>query len=171
MDDIRAFNFRQKADIDIYANALTMAGLEREFFYVFESEKYPGVPGVKAHLIDEQPFSIQEVEFIPIPVMHYRMPVLGYRIGDIAYITDANYISPEAKEKLKGLKVLVVNALRRTHHLSHFNLEEAIALAKEVGAEQTYFTHLSHLMGTHSDVQFELPAGIDLAYDGLVVVA
>ncbi|HEX2900854.1 MAG TPA: MBL fold metallo-hydrolase [Bacteroidia bacterium] len=171
MDDIRAFNFRQKADIDIYANSMTLKGLEREFYYVFEEVKYPGVPGVNVHLIDEEPFSVAGIEFIPIPVLHYRMPVLGFRVGDMAYITDANYISEESKEKLKGLKVLVLNALRRTDHLSHFTLDQAVALAQELGAEQTFFTHMSHLMGLHSDVEQELPVDIHLAFDGLVVEA
>ena len=171
MDDIRAFNFRQKADIDIYANAMTLKGLEREFYYVFEEEKYPGVPGVNVHIITEEPFWVAAVEFIPIPVLHYHMPVLGFRVGDIAYITDANFISEESKAKLQGLKVLVLNALRRTSHLSHFTLDQAVELALELGAEQTYFTHMSHLLGRHEEVELELPAGIHLAYDGLSVEA
>ncbi|MEY3444597.1 MAG: hypothetical protein RLZZ519_2878 [Bacteroidota bacterium] len=171
MDDIRAFNFRQKADIDIYANSMTLKGLEREFYYVFEEVKYPGVPGVNVHLIDEAPFSVAGTEFIPIPVLHYKMPVLGFRVGDIAYITDANFISEESKAKLQGLKVLVLNALRRTDHLSHFTLDQAVALAQELGAEQTYFTHMSHLLGRHAEVELELPAGIHLAFDGLSVEA
>ncbi|MFM2376592.1 MAG: hypothetical protein RLZZ165_1689 [Bacteroidota bacterium] len=171
MDDIRAFNFRQNADIDIYANSMTMAGLEREFHYVFEEEKYPGTPGVKAHVINEDPFFVNEVRFVPIPVMHYRMPVFGFRIGDFAYITDANHIPEESKHRLRGLRILVLNALRRTRHLSHFTLEEAVQLAGEIGAERTYFTHISHLMGKHSDVQREVPYGIELAYDGLTLEA
>ena len=171
MDDIRAFNFRQNRDIDIYANELTMRGLRREFHYVFEEDKYPGAPGVDAHLISEDPFQIDGCAWTPIPVLHHKMPVFGFRVGDIAYITDANYISEESKAKLKGIKVLVLNALRRTSHLSHFNLEQAVAMAQELGAPQTYLTHISHLMGCHADVQAELPLGIDLAYDGLVVQA
>jgi phosphoribosyl 1,2-cyclic phosphate phosphodiesterase len=167
MDDIRAFNFKQKEDIDIYANSLTLKGLEREFYYVFEAEKYPGVPGVKAHQIDLQPFEMKGVPVIPVEVMHYHMPVLGFRIGDFAYVTDANHISEENKAKLKGLKVLVLNALRRTTHLSHFTLEEAVEMAQELGAEKTYLTHLSHLMGRHADVNAELPPSIELAFDGL----
>ncbi len=169
MDDIRAFNFRQHADIDIYTNSMTLKALEREFYYVFEEEKYPGVPGVNVKLIDEEPFSIGPTEFKPVTVMHYRMPVLGFRVGDMAYITDAKTISPENMDKLRGLKVLVLNALRRTEHLSHFTLDEAVAIAQELKPEMTYLTHLSHLMGCHADVAAELPAGIQVAYDGLCV--
>jgi phosphoribosyl 1,2-cyclic phosphate phosphodiesterase len=169
MDDIRAFNFRQRADIDVYANSLTIKGLEREFYYVFEDEKYPGVPGVNVHLITEEPFMVAGLRVEPIPVLHHRMPVLGFRVGDIAYITDANHIPDESKEKLRGLKVLVLNALRRTDHLSHFNLAQAVAMAQELGAERAYFTHISHLMGRHADVEGELPEGIGLAWDGLTI--
>lgn len=169
MDDIRAFNFRQKADIDIYTDSMTLKALEREFYYVFEEEKYPGVPGVKVHLITGPPFAIHGLEFIPIPVMHHKLPVLGFRIGDIAYITDASHIPPESKDKLRGLKVLVLNALRRTQHISHFTLDQAVELAQELAPKQAYFTHISHLMGRHADVQAELPAGISLAWDGLSV--
>lgn len=169
MDDIRAFNFKQHADIDIYTNSMTLKGLEREFYYVFEEEKYPGVPGVNVKLIDEEPFFVGPTEFKPVTVMHYRMPVLGFRVGDVAYITDAKTISPENMDKLRGLKVLVLNALRRTTHLSHFTLNEAVAIAQELKPEMTYLTHLSHLMGCHADVAAELPAGIQVAYDGLCV--
>jgi phosphoribosyl 1,2-cyclic phosphate phosphodiesterase len=169
MDDIRAFNFRQHADIDIYTNSLTLKGLEREFYYVFEAEKYPGVPGVNVKLIAETPFFIGPTEFKPVTVMHYRMPVLGFRIGDLAYITDAKFISPDNMDKLRGLKVLVINALRRTTHLSHFTLDEAVAIAQELQPEMTYLTHLSHLMGCHEAVTAELPPGIAVAYDGLAV--
>ncbi len=171
MDDIRAFNFRQKADIDIYANSMTLKGLEREFYYVFEEEKYPGVPGVNVKLILDEPFFVGPTEFKPVTVMHYRMPVLGFRIGDLAYITDAKSISADNMDKLRGLKVLVLNALRRTEHLSHFTLGEAIEIARELQPEMTYLTHLSHLMGLHADIAAELPAGIEVAYDGLIVEA
>jgi phosphoribosyl 1,2-cyclic phosphate phosphodiesterase len=169
MDDIRAFNFLQKADIDIYANSQTIKALEREFYYVFLEEKYPGVPGVKVHLIEEEAFWIGDLRVEPIPVLHHRMPVLGFRVGDIAYITDANHIPDESKARLRGLKVLVLNALRKTDHLAHFNLAQAVAMAQELGAEQTYFTHVSHLMGRHGEVEGELPGGIGIAWDGLVV--
>jgi phosphoribosyl 1,2-cyclic phosphate phosphodiesterase len=169
MDDIRAFNFRQMRDMDIYANTMTLRGLEREFYYVFEDEKYPGVPTVKVNLITEEPFQVGPTRFIPVSVLHHKMPVLGFRVGDVAYITDANYISPESMAKLQGLKVLVLNALRRTSHLSHFTLDEAVTISQELGAGQTYLTHLSHLMGTHAEVSADLPPGVQVAYDGLQV--
>jgi phosphoribosyl 1,2-cyclic phosphate phosphodiesterase len=169
LDDIRAFNFRQNEDIDVYANAMTLRGLEREFYYVFEEEKYPGVPSVNVCPIDEQPFKVGPTDFVPVTVMHHKMPVLGFRVGDVAYITDAKSISQDNLDKLRGLKVLVLNALRRTSHVSHFTLDEAIAIAQDLGAESTYLTHLSHLMGRHADIVQELPAGIHIAYDGLVV--
>lgn len=169
LDDIRAFNFRQQQDIDVFTNALTLKGLQREFHYVFEEVKYPGVPSIKVHMIEDGPFKVHGVKFIPIPVMHHKMPVLGFRIGDFAYITDANYISSESKAKLQGLKVLVLNALRKSQHLSHFTLDEAVALGQELGAERVYFTHISHLMGRHADVQMELPDGMAIAHDGLSI--
>ena len=169
MDDIRAFNFRQGADIDIYANAMTMEGLKREFHYVFAEDKYPGVPTVEAHLIDERPFKVHGLEFIPIPVLHYKMPVYGFRVGDFAYVTDANFISDESKAKLQGVDVLVLNALRKKAHLSHFTLDQAIEMSQLLGAKTTYLTHLSHLMGTHDEVAKELPENVHLAYDGLVL--
>lgn len=167
MDDIRGFNFVQKAPIPIYTEEYTLEALKREFYYVFEDHKYPGVPEVDIHLIENRDFSIGGVKIIPIRVFHYRMPVLGFRIGDFTYITDANHIPGEEKEKIRGSRVIVLNALRRTSHISHFNLEEAIALAREFGAEQTYFTHISHQMGLHEEVSGELPPGVFLAYDGL----
>ena len=169
MDDIRAFNFKQGTDIEIYANNLTLEGLKREFHYVFAHDKYPGIPTVNAHLIDEEPFTINGLEWIPVPVLHHRMPVLGFRIGDFAYVTDANFISPESMAKLHGLKVLVLNALRRKSHLSHFTLDEAIEVSQQLRPETTYLTHLSHLMGLHSEVEAELPPGIHIAYDRLQI--
>lgn len=170
MDDIRAFNFRQKKDMDVYANTLTAIALKREYHYVFAEDKYPGVPQVNLHHIEAyQPFQVGGMEWLPIPVLHYKMPVLGFRIGDMAYITDANFISEEALDQLKGLKVLVLNALRIKKHLSHFNLEEAIAMVERLQPERAYFTHLSHYMGTHEDASKLLPPGIEIAYDGLQV--
>lgn len=168
MDDIRSFNFRQRRDMDIYANKLTQGALKREFYYVFEEVKYPGAPSVKVHTIDELiPFEVAGMEWLPIPVVHYRMPVLGFRVGNFAYITDANHIPDRSLEKLKGLKVLVLNALRMEKHLSHFSLEEAIEIVAQLQPERAYFTHLSHLMGRHEDVSKLLPPGIEIAYDGL----
>ena len=170
MDDVRAFNFKQKKDMDVYATSRVQEALIREYPYVFSDFKYPGVPQVKLHTIDaDNSFQIGDITLQPIEVLHYKLPVLGFRINDFVYITDANFISPEEKEKIKGCKKLVLNALRKTKHISHFNLEEAISLSKELGAEQTYLTHISHLMGTHKSVSEELPAGVQLACDSLKV--
>ncbi len=169
LDDIRAFNFVQQRDMDVYATLRVQEALKRDFHYAFQAVKYPGVPQMNLHTIDLKPFEAGGFPFIPIEVMHYRLPVLGFRIGDFTYITDANYISPEEKEKIKGSKVLVLNALRQSKHISHFTLNEAVELAQELGANKTYFTHLSHQMGLHTDVNSALPEGVSLAYDGLVV--
>jgi phosphoribosyl 1,2-cyclic phosphate phosphodiesterase len=167
MDDIRAFNYRQKAAIDVYGTERVQTALKREFAYIFHEFKYPGIPDIRPQVITNEPFSIAGIPIIPIEVMHYKLPIMGYRIGDFTYITDAKTISDSEKEKIKGSKVLVINALQRDAHISHFTLDEAIAFAKEMGADKTYFTHISHRLGKHADVSLELPAGIELAYDGL----
>lgn len=171
MDDIRAFNFWQKTDMPVYATREVQEALRREFHYVFASAKYPGVPSVELHDIDEAPFEVEGVTWIPLPVMHRKMPVLGFRVGGIAYITDANHISERAWERLEGVDVLVLNALRKAQHVSHFTLDEALEVAERVGARETYFTHISHQLGRHADVSLELPDGVHLAYDGLRVVS
>ncbi len=169
MDDIRAFNYRQEAAIDIYATTRVQEALKREFAYVFAEMKYPGIPEVKLNTIDLKPFSIGNIKFIPIEVMHYKLPVLGFRVGDFTYITDAKTISEPEKQKIKGTKVLVINALQIEKHISHFTFVEAIAFAKEIGAEKTYFTHISHRLGRHQSILGLLPKNITLAYDGLVL--
>lgn len=169
LDDIRAFNFKQQAAIDVYANDRVQTALKREFYYIFSDFKYPGIPQVNLHTIDKAPFNIGDVKLTPIEVLHYKLPVLGFRIKDFTYITDAKTISNVEKEKIKGSKILVINALQRQSHISHFTLEEAIAFAQEIGADQTYFTHISHRLGKHADVSAELPANIFLAYDGLQI--
>ncbi|OKS87691.1 MBL fold metallo-hydrolase [Mucilaginibacter polytrichastri] len=169
LDDIRAFNFKQQAAIDVYANERVQTALKREFYYIFSDFKYPGIPQVNLHNIDKEAFNIGDVVLTPVEVMHYKLPVLGFRIKDFTYITDAKTISDFEKEKIKGSKILVINALQRQSHISHFTLEEAIAFAQEIGAEQTYFTHISHRLGKHADVSAELPANIYLAYDGLQI--
>lgn len=169
MDDIRAFNFKQQEPMNIYADARVQAALMREFPYVFAEFKYPGIPQINIHPIGLDPFDIGSIHFIPIEVLHYKLPVLGFRINDFTYITDAKTVSDEEKEKIKGSKILVVNALQKHDHISHFTLDEAIDFAREVGAEITYFTHISHRLGKHADIEAELPAGIKLAYDGLQV--
>ncbi|PAW94860.1 MBL fold metallo-hydrolase [Mucilaginibacter sp. MD40] len=169
MDDIRAFNYKQDAAMDIYATSRVQEGLRREFSYIFDEFKYPGIPQVNMHTIVTEPFHIGSVKLIPIEVMHYKLPVLGYRINDFTYITDAKTVTDAEKEKIKGSKVLVINALQRQPHISHFTLDEAIAFAQEIGAEKTYFTHISHRLGKHADVNPLLPQGIELAYDGLKI--
>ncbi|TSD67436.1 MBL fold metallo-hydrolase [Inquilinus sp. KBS0705] len=167
MDDIRAYNYKQSGPVDIYADNRVQQALKREFPYIFDDKGYPGIPQINLHTIGLQPFDIGSVHFTPIEVMHYKLPVLGFRIKDFTYITDAKTVSEAEKEKMRGTKILVINALQKEKHISHFTLAEAIAFAQEIGAEQTYFTHISHRMGLHSRINPELPAGMYLAYDGL----
>ncbi len=170
MDDIRAYNYLHQKPVDVYANLATQKVLAREFEYVFNGDKYPGIPEVNMHQIEAgQTFAIGDITFEAIEVMHYKMPVLGFRIGRFTYITDANFISESSMQQLRGTEVLVLNALRREKHVSHFSLSEAIQKAGEIGARQTYFTHASHQLGKHHDVSNELPEAIALAYDGLVL--
>ena len=170
MDDIRAFNYVNKSAIDVYATDRVEEALKREYAYIFSDEKYPGIPEINLINIENKPFFVQDIEVIPIQVYHYKLPVLGFRFGDFTYITDANFINDDEKEKIKGSKVLIVNALRREQHISHFTLEEAIALGKELQVPQIYFTHISHQLGLHTEVEKELPSGFHLAYDGLEIV-
>ena len=170
MDDIRAFNYKQNSPIDIYADQRVQKALVREFPYVFDGTGYPGIPQVVMHPIDLLPFSIGNNIFTPIEVLHYKLPILGFRVNDFTYITDAKTVPESEKEKIKGTKTLVINALQKQTHISHFTLEEAINFANEVGADMTYLTHISHRLGTHFDVSKELPANIELAYDGLKLI-
>jgi phosphoribosyl 1,2-cyclic phosphate phosphodiesterase len=138
--------------------------------YAFAEHKYPGVPVYELHEINDHPFAIGDIEITPIRVMHYKMPVSGFRFGDFTYITDANFIEETEKDKIRGSHTLVLNALRKEKHLSHFTLDEAVALARELGVKQAYFTHISHQLGLHHQINEELPMGIELAYDGLQVM-
>jgi phosphoribosyl 1,2-cyclic phosphate phosphodiesterase len=169
LDDVRAYNYFMQAPMPVYANALTEETLRREFGYVFSDIKYPGVPEIVLHSIDERPFPVRELTFIPIRVWHHQMPVYGFRIGDFTYITDANRIDEPEKAKIRGSKVLVLNSLRRETHISHFTLQEAIDLCRELEVGEAYFTHISHQLGLHEEVTRELPPGVHLAYDGLTV--
>ena len=169
MDDVRAFNYRQQKEIDVYAHPRVQEALKREFSYIFSAIKYPGVPRINMHTITEKPFSVSGVQFIPIEVMHFQLPVFGFRIDDFTYITDAKTISEKEKEKIKGSKILVINALQLDKHISHLTLTEAIDLAQEIGADQTYFTHMSHRLGKHDEISTQLPPGVFLAYDGLAL--
>jgi phosphoribosyl 1,2-cyclic phosphate phosphodiesterase len=167
LDDIRAFNFFMQKPMQVYANTLTEEALRRDFYYAFTETKYPGIPEIELNTIDETPFKVGDIEVIPILVWHHKMPVYGYRFGDFTYITDANRIEDEEKEKIKGSKVLVVNALRKAQHISHFTLDEAIALVNELNIPEAYFTHISHQLGFHQHINTALPRHIKLAYDGL----
>ena len=155
--------------MEVYSNEEVEIVLKRDFHYAFAEHKYPGVPNLNLNVIQNKNFMIRDIPITPIEVLHYKLPVFGYRIGDFSYITDANFISESEKEKLKGSKVLVLNALRKSEHISHFTLDQAVAIAREIGAEQTYLIHMSHQMGLHAEVDSELPEGINLAYDGLAV--
>nr|WP_249665324.1 MBL fold metallo-hydrolase [Mucilaginibacter sp. Bleaf8] len=167
LDDIRAFNYFQQEAMNVYAVPRVQESLKREFAYIFAEYKYPGIPELNLHTIGLEPFNIGPVKLTPIEVLHYKLPVLGFRIKDFTYVTDAKTISPKEKEKIKGTKVLVINALQKESHISHFTLGEAIAFAHEIDAETTYLTHISHRLGKHADVCKELPPNIKLAYDGL----
>ncbi|QOR75124.1 MAG: MBL fold metallo-hydrolase [Thermoflavifilum sp.] len=169
MDDVRAFNYFQQSPIDIYATHASQEVITREFAYAFADVKYPGVPDIRLNTVDEQPFDVKGTQVIPIRVWHYKMPVLGFRIGNFTYITDANRIPDEEKDKIKGSSVLVLNALRKEPHISHFSLQEALALADELSIPEVYFTHISHQMGLHAEVNQHLKSGRALAYDGLVL--
>ena len=167
LDDIKAFNYFQQKAIDVYANKLTQTALKSEFHYIFASHKYPGVPDVVLHDIPEMEFTIGDIPVIPIKTWHLHMPVIGFRFGDFTYITDANRIDEKEKRKIKGSKILVLNALRAKKHISHFTLQEAIDIATELKIPQAYFTHISHQLGLHDTVSKTLPATCSLAYDGL----
>lgn len=167
LDDIKAFNYFQKKPMDVYANELTEEGLRREFPYIFADKKYPGVPSVTMHTITNKSFIVGDIPVIPILVYHMQMPVLGFRFGKFTYITDANRIEDEEKQKIIGSYTLVINALRKDRHISHFNLQEAIDIADEMKIPHVYFTHVSHQLGTHEEINSELKPGRQLAYDGL----
>ena len=169
LDDVRAFNYFQKCPIDVYSQKDVQDILKSFFFYAFEDDKYPGVPEINLCAIENKAFKINDVLITPIEVMHYRLPVFGYRIKDFTYITDANFISGKEIDKMKGSKVIVMNALRRKKHISHFTLDEAVNILQQLQPERAYLTHISHQMGLHADVEKELPPFIHLAYDGLTI--
>lgn len=167
LDDVRAYNYWQNKAMNLYADGLTEEVLRREFQYAFSGVQYPGIPVLEIVPVTGAAFDIGDLHFEPVQVMHYKLPVYGYRIGNFTYITDANYIAPEELEKIRGTEVLVLNALRHEPHISHFTLNEAIALSEKVGAAKTYFTHASHQLGLHAVLEKELPEGMFIAYDGL----
>jgi phosphoribosyl 1,2-cyclic phosphate phosphodiesterase len=169
LDDVRAFNYVLNKKIDIYGTPAVMEAIRIEFPYIFSASRYFGAPQLNTHLIDDQPFSIMGVEFIPILVTHEKLPVTGFRVGDFTYITDASYISETELEKVKGSRVVVLNALRNSRHVSHFSVGEAVEILKKLSPESGYLTHLSHFVGLHEEVNKKLPDFIQLAYDGLTV--
>lgn len=170
LDEVKSFNFINKMRMPVYATARVQEAIKREFAYIFYEEKYPGIPEIDLFEFDNEPFTIGDITLQPVNVMHYKLPVKGFRVNDFAYITDANFIAEPEKEKLKNLNVLVLNALRREPHISHFTFDQAIALVKELKPGKAYFTHISHQLGTHELLTRELPANIELAFDGLQIV-
>lgn len=170
MDDVRAYNFHDKKPMAVYATEETQQALRREFQYIFSNPTYPGIPQIDLNTINaSEPFTINGLTITPIKLLHYKLEVLGFRIGDFTYITDANYIAPEELEKVKGSKALVLNALRHEPHISHYTLSEAMEVAKSIAPQDTYFTHISHQLGLHDVVDANLPEGMHLAYDGLTL--
>jgi phosphoribosyl 1,2-cyclic phosphate phosphodiesterase len=166
LDDIRSFNWIQKHPTDVYAEKRVQESIKRIFNYVFTETNYPGIPKMTLHLIDNQPFHIDAIPFIPIRCFHHNLPVYGFRVGDFSYITDTNYIPPEEMEKLMGTKILVINALRREKHISHFNLIQALEVIGSVKPEKAFLTHISHGFGTHREIESWLPENVFAAHDG-----
>jgi phosphoribosyl 1,2-cyclic phosphate phosphodiesterase len=169
MDDLKAFSFFSRKPMEIYADGPTEEAVRREFYYAFSDTRYPGTPEFKMNEIPEGTFLVGDIPVTPILVWHLRMPVMGFRFGNFTYITDANRIDEEEREKIRGSQVLALNALRKEKHVSHFSLPEAVELVQELEIPLTYLTHISHQLGMHGEVERDLPQGIHLAYDGLVI--
>jgi phosphoribosyl 1,2-cyclic phosphate phosphodiesterase len=169
LDDVRAFNFFSQQPMKVFANEMTQEVIIREFPYAFYETRYPGLPEIQLTTIDLTPFTVGDILITPVQVWHLKMPVMGFRFGKFTYITDANNIEAAEKDKIRGSEVLVLNTLRKEKHISHYSLSEGIEVARELAIPQTYFTHLSHQMGKHADVENELPEGINLSWDGLVL--
>jgi len=168
LDDVRAYNYILQQSMHVYCTNQVREALYREFHYAFSDKKYPGVPEIELHEIHaSQGFAIGDIQLQPIEVIHYKLPVLGFRVKNFAYITDANYISEEEQEKLKNLDILVLNALRHEAHPSHFTLNEALQLIEKLQPKQAYLTHISHQLGTYESLSPQLPSHVQLAYDGL----
>ena len=170
IDDVRAFNYTMRRPVDIYATERVQAVVRKDFDYAFAEDRYPGAPRINLVTIDgTAPFMVGNTQVVPIAGMHYQMPVLGFRIGGIAYLTDFNFIADTELEKIKGAEILVINALRREHHISHFTLDEALHIRELAQPRYTYFTHISDQMGRYAQINRELPDNCYFAYDGLVV--
>ncbi|HVS96453.1 MAG TPA: MBL fold metallo-hydrolase [Puia sp.] len=169
LDDVRAYNFFQHKAMDLYANEMTQESIVREFPYAFADVRYPGIPELRLNRIEKEPFTIGDITIVPIQVWHMKMPVLAFRFGDFTYITDANRIDEAQREKIRGSEQIVLNALRHEKHLSHFSLAEAIEEVRLLGIPKAWFTHISHQLGKHAEVNPALPRGMQLAYDGLTL--
>ncbi|MCX7986378.1 MAG: MBL fold metallo-hydrolase [Bacteroidales bacterium] len=169
LDDIRSYNYLAQKPMDVYAEERVQHALKQEYAYIFEENKYPGVPEVLLHTITEEPFIVHGIQIIPVRLLHHRLPILGFRIGNFAYLTDIKYINEQEKDKLYGCKYLVVSGLRKENHISHFSIDEAIALINEIKPTYGFITHISHQLGFHREVEKELPKGIFLAYDRLTL--
>lgn len=170
LDDVRAFNYQQQQSISVYANTPTLEALQREFYYAFSAIKYPGVPQLDLEEITAgEPFYLFDQEIIPMEVLHYKMPVLGFRIANFAYITDAKTVSKESRKLLKGVDIMVVNALQEEAHISHFTLSEALAFIEDINPKKAYLTHISHRFGTHEYIQSLLPSNVEVAHDQLII--
>jgi phosphoribosyl 1,2-cyclic phosphate phosphodiesterase len=155
--------------VDIFAETQVQQSLQRDFSYIFSDKKYPGIPEVKFHTIHTEAFQVGSTRVVPIRLMHYKLPILGFRVKDFTYLTDTNFIPAGEREKLVGTKYLVIDALRKQKHISHYSLQEALKISEELAPRRTYFIHMSHRMGLHGKVLEELPKGVELAYDGLVL--
>ncbi len=169
LDDIRPFNFSQKMDIPIYGTNRVLTQIRKEYSYIFETVKYPGIPGIIVNEIFNKPFLLEGIKVLPIEVLHYKLPVLGYRFGDFTYITDASFIHSKELEKAKGSKILVLNALQIENHISHFSLEKALQIVDKIQPEKAFFTHIGHRLGNHKEAEIKLPDHVKLAYDGLKI--
>ncbi len=169
LDDIRAYNYFDRVPVDVWATERVQNAVRRDYAYAFEPDPYPGAPEMTLHSIGEGPFDVKGVRIIPVTGRHSTLPVTGFRIGEVAYLTDFNGIDDTEIEKLKGVKILVVNALGHKLHPSHFNIDQAVELSRKVGAERTYLTHIAHRMGRFSDIEPTLPEGVHLAYDNLTI--
>ncbi len=167
LDDVRAFNFFSQKPMDVYCSHNVEIALRREFHYIFDEKEYPGIPKINLHHIENKAFELDGVRIQPIEVLHYKLPVLGFRIGNFAYITDAKTVAAEERAKLKGVDTLIVNALHKFPHISHFNLDEALDFISDIQPKQAYLTHISHLFGRHELILKELPSHVSVLYDGM----
>jgi phosphoribosyl 1,2-cyclic phosphate phosphodiesterase len=171
LDDIRSFNWVQNHPTDIYAEPRVQEAIKRIFDYVFADYRYPGIPKMNLHPIDGNPFFIDEIPFVPVRCFHYKLPVYGFRVGGLTYITDTSFIPEDELKKIEGSEILIVNALRKEKHISHFNLNEALEVIEKIQPERAYLTHVSHTFGKHSDIQKILPSNVFIAFDGLKITS